>query len=811
MNRETNKLYIGDENLTVEGQFTKHIGLIKTFGNINVNKITKDRPEFIGIDLETNHKTGELKLLGFYDGKDYTYYTRNFISALFNVIKDANYTKRKLVYWNKLDPFVIYKQFLLLKEAEEIETSLSLYQKISGSYDYETEEFEKDSPPIVEIKIGQYRFGILNVIRSSTQFYFIHENYPQKINRVWAYDVAGIYNSGLEKEGSRFDYYSKVDKSAHLVEWDRFESDKNYREQIVLTSNYLDARVVRDLAFLVVDNFYKIFSYYPRSLISNGTLARAGIVAQITNEYGEENRDKIIEDLNSINIKYYYDEWFKKLGNNKFKDLLSMISESYSGGYIESISYGYSEKAYFSDIASAYPSIAVDLYDLRGAKITSGKGTPPSKPYSYCLIRGDINIPMGVDFHPITVKHPLLKDTNIRPTGEFRASYFKEERDYLLTLGATFKNETWYNIETTGKLSPLAVVVRQFLESRKEFLAKKDSAEYIAKTCANSIYGILYEATKEYILKNGVVKRSGYRGGEFNNSLLASYITARTRIKISKGANAIKKAGGQVIVIMTDSIFWEGNIDMLPKEMWTEFKTLGFFEKPLEINNLTCLGSGRYEYYTKDKHLYRGKKRGLNIVDLIGENGIQLDEFNWRESVLQAIKTDSEVIKAKVRMLISVGVINGNHNYKYLDLGRVVEEEREVTLIVGHTKRIIPKYKLEDLKNKLIVTKPLHIINEDLTLKGIRTLMDSLTYQPKEEREKEIQKLANERYKTKNPEKVKKTNENYRKNTRDKRRQEYREKYKICLDSGLTPDKARDLAKKSKVKMLKEIEKIVGK
>lgn len=804
MNRQVNSLYIGDENLTVEGQFTKHIGLIKTFGNININKITKDRPEFVGIDLETNHLTGELKLLGFYDGEQYDYYTKNFLGALFNVVKDANYTKKKLVYWNKLDPFVIFKQFLLLQEESSIETSLSLYQKISGSYNYETEDFDEDSPPIVEVEIGQYRFGILNVIRSSTQFFFIHKKYPQKINKVWAYDVAGIYLNGLETEGARFDYYSKVDKSAHLVDWDRFEIDKDYREKIVLTSNYLDARVVRDLAFLVVDNFYKIFNYYPRSLISNGTLARAGIVASVTNQNGDDSV-KIIEELNSINIKSYYDEWFKNLGQHKFNDFLSLISESYSGGYIESISYGFTEQAFYSDIASAYPSIAVDLYDLRGAKITSGKGTPPHKKYSYCLIRGEVNIPYGTDYHPITVKHPILKDTNIRPTGEFIASYWLEERDYLLSIGATFKNETWYNIETTGVLSPLAKVVRQFLQSRTEFLEKGDSAEYIAKTCANSIYGILYEATKEYNLKDGNVVRSGFRGGEFKNDLFASRITALTRIKISEGTNAIKKAGGQGIVIMTDSIFWKGSIDMLPAHLWREKKTLGFFEKPAEIRDMTCLGSGRYEYFTLEGHKYRGKKRGLNIVDLIDENGIVLDEFNWRETVLQAIKSNNEVIKAKVRMLVSVGVVNGNLFYNYKDIGRVVEEEREVALIVGHTKRIIPKYELTDLRDKLVVTKPLHIANEDLTLKGLRELMESKTWETKEEREKTIQIESSKRYREKNPEKVKESSKKYIAKSRERRRAEYREKYQICLNKGLTPTEARKLAKKSLQNIKKEL------
>jgi hypothetical protein len=879
MARKTNELYIGDEFLTLEGGNVKHPSLSEFYANLNVKKITDEPMEFIGIDLETNHKTAELKLLGFCDMKDkYDYYTKNFLGILFLKVKEAYWNNKRLVWWNKLDHFVLYKQFLKLVEDEERDLSLLRFGKVSGEYLKQEGIWEDSNPPIIQVKIGNYYFGISNVIRSSIQFYFINEFKPNEINKVWAYDIASMYLGSLEKEAKRLPYYSKVDKSAHLVNWEKFDRDKHYREKIVLQSNYLDARAVKDLALLSMNNFYKIFKWYPTSLISAGSLARAGIVATITN-LNNNNNEKIINDLNSIPLISYKEEWVKKLGDEHYKSLISIFNEAYSGGYIESVAYGSVSEAYMADIASAYPSIAVNLWDLRNSKLTHGKGTPPHIKYSYCFIRGDVTIPDDVDYHPITVKHPHLKDTNIRAVGSYRASYTLEERDYLLTLGAKFKNEEWYNIETDGKLSPLAIATRQFLKSRKEMLAMGDSAEYTAKTCANSIYGILYEAIRTYkmakkeviinefkdsfyhgvlqpYLKNinledlkpqikarfqddynqiirrwnnkksynkidtikdellamgmkieednemdileeinyrydksldkkkvetalvDTVIRGGYRVGEFNNPLYASVITSQVRILISKGSNAIKKNGGQPIVIMTDSIFWKGHKDMLPPELWREEKTLGYFEKPEKITNMVCLGAGRYEFYDKNGDRYKGKKRGLNIVDLISNEGVILNDFKWSNFIDLAIKQNSEIVKTNVRMLISVGLVNGQSRFNWDDLGLVMDDLREVELIVGHTKRIIPPYNLKDLKNKLIVTKPLFLDYNDHTLPLLREKMMAKKVITEEMKNKKYQKVSNK---------------NYYENNKKEIKQKRKERYRNAIKQGIEPSEARNI------------------
>lgn len=775
--RKSNELFIGTENMTLEGGAVKHPSLVKYFANLNVNKISSTPMEFIGVDLETNHLTAELKLLGFYENKEYRSYTQNFLGVLFNKVKECYWNKKRLVWWNRLDPFVLYKQFLLLFPEEERYKSLARYQKISGEYN---KEGFWELPPVVEVKIGTYFFGISNAIRSSIQFYFYNEFEPDKMRRVWAYDIANLFSGGLEQEAERLGYYSKVDKSAHLVDWVRYKEDEDYK-RLVLKSNYLDSRAVHDLAVISIENFYKIFNFYPRTLISAGSLARAGIVASITNLNGTDE-EKTLEDLKSIALVNYFDEWKTNLGSKHFNSLISLFNEAYSGGYIESIAYGSVKEAWTVDIASAYPSIAVKLWDLRGAVITYGNGKIPRKPYSYCFLRGDIRVPADIDYHPITIKHPTMKTTNIRASGEYRASYTLSERDYLISLGATFKNEEWFNIETKGILSPLAYATNEFLEARTRLLAIGDSAQYTAKTCANSVYGILYEAIDTYEFnEDNTIQKAGYRAGEFNNPLYASIITSEVRILISKGANAIKDNGGQPIVIMTDSIFWKGRADMLPQKFWTEKKTLGYFEKPELVTDMVCLGAGRYEF-KNDKGKFRAKKRGLNITDLLDDEGITLNEFNWASIIDTAIKNNREINKVRVRLLVSVGLILHQGKYNTLDLGLVKEEDREVGLIVGGAKRVIPDYEIKDLKNGLVVSKPLLLMYSDQTLPKLRNLMMNNIWLTSEEKTIMVQAKSSKKYHKKN---------------RDKIRFDYQDKYKLLRDVDVPVKIAREIAKQS--------------
>src|SRR5690606_27569855 len=123
------------------------------------------------------------------------------------------------------------------------------------------------------------------------------------------------------------------------------------------------------------------------------------------------------------------------------------------------------------------------------------------------------------------------------------------------------------------------------------------------------------------------------------------------RLQVSRAGNVIKSKGGKPILIMTDSIFWQGTADMLPAEMSRDVKTVGYFENATRVNDLVCLGSGRYGYKTDEGYM-QAKKRGLNAVDIHDPDGIILEEFNWLNGLKIMKRTKEATIRVKVRVLI---------------------------------------------------------------------------------------------------------------------------------------------------------------
>ena len=133
--RRENELFIGREFMNVEGRSIKHPALIKHFASVNMNKINDKPIKLVGLDLETNHITAELKLLGFYNGEKYTYYTENFLEVIFSYIRYARHEEISLAYWNRLDPFIILKQFLSRLTEAQIKRALKRFGNVSGEWD----------------------------------------------------------------------------------------------------------------------------------------------------------------------------------------------------------------------------------------------------------------------------------------------------------------------------------------------------------------------------------------------------------------------------------------------------------------------------------------------------------------------------------------------------------------------------------------------------------------------------------------------------------------------------------------------------
>jgi hypothetical protein len=445
--------------------------------------------------------------------------------------------------------------------------------------------------------------------------------------------------------------------------------------------------------------------------------------------------------------------------------------------------------------------------DLRDSKVTYGTGEPPHIDNSYCFVRGDVNIPMEVDYSPITVKHITLKETNIRATGQYRASYTIRERDYMIKQGATFSNETWYNIETKGLQSPLGEVAEDLVKLRLELLKKGDSAEYLAKTSAASIYGITFEATNTFVENDQLeVTKNGFRGGEFLNPLFAAWICAETRIQMSEAAQCVANNGGKPVLLMTDCVFWEGEKSALDSKFIRDTKTLGYFETPEPFSEMACLGSGRYSYKNAEKNTITTKNRGLNIFQIHDKDGIVLDNYNWLEALEMAKRDNSLEIEVKVRVLISVGIVAHNNFMDIYDedtgitskteitandLGRVVTSVRKVNLISGLTKRLlVKKPTIDEIANGSIKTDSLYY---SFGMAGDGKLVDQTLPILREE----VMKLDVRTAKKRDLANRSKASYKYNKENKETILAQEREKYKFIKNLGYTRQEAKRYAKRS--------------
>ena len=822
MARRENSLFTDREFLSLEGRSIKHIGLIREFGTPNWKKKVSDSPiSLMGIDIETDYKTSELKLLGVWNGEKYSYYTDNFLSAIYTIIKHCDWNNKALAYWNKLDPFVIFKQFLLLLNEEQQLRAMKRYGKVGGKWNRKEKCWSVT--PLVEVNIQGtgVSFGVKQVIRSSMQF-FIRKQGEEYLNTVWAYDIASLYKNRLESEAlgeydektgtypnARLKYYSKMGEEFHKVDWNRYKTDLDFQCG-VLKSNELDARAVYDLGLYIQEQFKEAFKYYPRTLISTGSIARASIVATLMNKYYEKYKDRkeaekhISDDVTHIGLIKHIDKWAKQVGDEAIKDFSCLSFEAYSGGYIEAIKYGHAKEGYLSDISSAYIYFISTLLNLKNSKMTTGTGAPPSIANSYCFIRGYVNIPIGVHYQPLTVKHLTNLDTNVRAVGEYRASYTKRERDYLVSLGATFKDETWYNIETDGTLSPIAEVMKDFTALRYKLIKEGNSAEFMVKKASASGYGILFEATNEYEENNQFdVERIGYRAGEFLNSVYASVITSEVRLLVSKACNGITANGGEILLIMTDCVHWEGTADMLPRELWRENKTLGYFEKPVKITNMAYLGTGRYSYTDPIKGRVTTKNRGLNVSAIHDPEGIDLTTYDWNDALKIAERDNTLEINVKVRSLVSIGMILHSVNDKYdengkllksaytiKDLGLVDEVNRKVDLITGLSKRTLQKdiEDIKDLTRGTIGTKPLYFGRNMFGLDGLSDQTLPLL-------RNEVMKRTFKSARTKDLKNRSNASMSYAKKHADDINETLRNKYQYCKSKGYNRNQAKKMSK----------------
>ena len=529
---------------------------------------------FNTIDIETIDN--ELFMLGYtLDGKHYINYD-NFYNNLHNVMIKSLQNHKDILTWTRYDNTHLLKLILQNVKKKDINKILLRVGKVSPIYSYKYKEFT---------------FTIQNIIHDSIIFKVKDINEKSRV--LILYNLKNLYDTNIEKTAKNYglDYYSKLGEEYHIINKKRFMSDIEYKK-LVIESNRLDNIVLLDIANFMINDFKLISGNVPKSIFTNGSLARSYLLSQ---------KDKIgVKNLN-----------FNMIFKGKYKSgLLDYSMRSYHGGKIESYILGYVPKAKVIDITSAYPYAMSNLPKMTSL-IVYDTDKEKLKKYFYAFIKCKIYIKDKNLIHPVIVENPINK-SNISPYGYLPSDTVitKIEYDYLISKGVKIEIIDYYAVIHVENVFPYREMVNKLFNERLKYKKSNPSLSQMYKIILNSLYGITYELTDVYTENNDIIEWVGYRAGDFFNSVTASYITALTRTYLSDVSYNIITNGGEVYLNMTDSVIYDGHCSL---PVFSKNKILGFFENPNCVKNIYILGAGRYEYQDEFTKEFIIKNRGFSV------------------------------------------------------------------------------------------------------------------------------------------------------------------------------------------------------
>ena len=527
--------------------------------------------KFNTIDIETIDN--DLFLLGFTDNNKHFDIYDNFFTKLHEFFINSARNHKDILTWSRYDNTHLLKLILTRANKSDIKSILLKVGKVTPIYTYTYKTFT---------------FSIVNIIKDSIILKITDLNYRERTLII--YNLKNLYDTDLLTTAKNYglDYYSKMGIEYHIIDKKRFNNDLDYKKGCI-ESNRLDNIVLIDIAKELINTFEHISGKTPKSIFTNGSLARSYLLSQI---------DVIgSKELN-------FNSLFKGV---KKKMLLDYSMRSYHGGKIESYILGYVPKAKVIDITSAYP-YAMSLLPKLTNKIVKGYDLNQLDTYFYAFIRCEINIHDKNLIHPVIVPNPINK-SNISPYGFIESIITKIEYDYLIKKGCRVKVIDYYAIEHEDTF-PYKKIVDNLFNERLRYKKSNPSLSQMYKIILNSMYGITYELTDMYSDIDNKIEWLGYRAGDYFNPVIASYITAYTRTYLSDVSHNIIQNGGEIFLNMTDSIIYNGDCDM---DVFNEKKILGKFENPEPIKDIYILGAGRYEYQSEFNDKFTIKNRGFSV------------------------------------------------------------------------------------------------------------------------------------------------------------------------------------------------------
>lgn len=607
--------------------------------------------KFNSLDLETIDN--ELFLIGVIHKDVYDYTLGNFYEYLNDFFITCVKNNCDIVTWSRYDNTFIIKELLRQFNDNDQLNYLKRVDKVTPIFSYEYKS---------------YNIEITNIIKNNVIITIRDKDDRKK--RVTLYNIKNLYQTDLSDTAKNYKLaYSKLGEEYHIIDRKRFNNDVNYRS-LVIHANYLDNKVAIDIANNLLKDYQTLTGVLPKTLFTAGSLARSYLMT--------------IKNTN-FNYRSVYKE------HRYFDDLLLYAMRSYHGGKIESYILGYIKEAKIIDITSAYPYALSKLPKLT-RQVIYDNDVNLLKKYFYAFINCTITIKDPNFIHPITVAIPM-NSTNISPYGTFKSTITKVEYDYLIANNIDVQVHDYFAIKHEN-VYPYKKIIDKLFDDRIINKVNNPSLSELDKVILNSLYGIMYELTDVYEEEDNNITYKGYRAGDFFNPILASYITAITRTYLSHVSYHIVKNGGQVYLNMTDSIMYNGNINL---PIFSGKKKLGAFDNPTTIKDLVILGAGRYEYFDDFKKEYVIKSRGFNVKRKDKKFYGDLDLI---DTVLLKTKNFVTFFKATTE----------KHGFN--KLGHLIEEEYKINPFNLGGKRIVDNDKI-DLNCEYTVTRPLKV---DLTV-----------------------------------------------------------------------------------------------
>lgn len=527
--------------------------------------------KFDTIDIETIDN--ELFLFGYTKNGEHTTKFIKFYDSIHQFLISCVQSQTDVLTWSRYDNTHLLKLILSKANKNDINKILLRVGKVT---------------PVYEYHYNTFKFTIVNIIKDSIIFKITDINGNNR--NVIIYNLKNLYDTDLETTAKNYniDYYSKMGTEYHIIDKKRYQNDLEYRNGVI-ESNRLDNIVLLDIAMNLLETFKQVSGKIPKSIFTNGSLARSYLLSQIG-----------VTGSKHLN--------FFSLFKNKYSEgLLDYSMRSYHGGKIESYILGYIPKAKVIDITSAYP-YAMSLLPKPTNKIIKSCSSTLLARYFYAFIHVHINIKDKDLIHPVIVENPINK-SNISPYGYMDTYITKIEYDYLRKKGVEINVIDYYAIEHKNEY-PYKDIIDTLFNERLRYEKSNPSLSQMYKIILNSMYGITYELTDEYTEIDDKIEWIGYRSGDYFNPVVASYITSFTRTYLSDVSHNIRLNGGEICLNMTDSVIYNGECTL---DVFSDQKILGKFDNPTPIKDVYILGAGRYEYKEEFTNKFTIKNRGFSV------------------------------------------------------------------------------------------------------------------------------------------------------------------------------------------------------